>query len=233
MFYLNKIIFSKKKIILKTFPWIWIFGTLILTLLIYFTSREIQLWPPDLSAAGLNLFVKVFKIPIYYFVGCIPIFGIILTVERMNQTEKQTEILLNNYYYQHLEKFIANMKDSVESEINDIRGHNNLPSLEAFCRMQHRLWYGDMNSFEGKAKESTVQSAKEIVHIFAETRNQLELGEDLNKLNFELFAKRLYGLGIYFQKNIIKSMETGNPDELIRDACIILNCILRDSGENT
>jgi hypothetical protein len=99
------------KKILKKWWWliIWIGGTLILYFIILFTSHKIKPLPL-LTADGLDLFVEVFKIPLYYFAAGIPAIGIYFAYLRM----KQTDALLRENILQRVE--IAKQRE--ESEEN-------------------------------------------------------------------------------------------------------------------
>jgi hypothetical protein len=82
-----------EKILNKWFPTFWITVSIILYLLILITSQEIDSTHLEFSGDGLNLFVEIFKIPLYFFAAGIPIYGIILTFRRINQTDDQLNIL--------------------------------------------------------------------------------------------------------------------------------------------
>ncbi len=71
---------------------IWFGGTLILYLIILYTSKKIEPLPL-ITAEGLEIFVEIFKIPLYFFAAGIPAVGIYLAYIRMQQTN---DILLQN-----------------------------------------------------------------------------------------------------------------------------------------
>jgi len=71
------------------FPVIWLSINIFLYVTILFTNDTIVLWHISLSYKGINHFVEVFKIPLYFFAAGIPIYGIILTIKRIDQSERQ------------------------------------------------------------------------------------------------------------------------------------------------
>ena len=239
MFYLDRFLFNKN-IIRKAFPWIWIVGSIILTLIIYFTSNKIKLWPPDLTADGLSLMVEIFKIPLYYFVGCIPIYGIILTIERMKQTEermkiseKQYSIMLNNNYYQHLKDFIEALSSTLERHVQNVRSASNFESKEAFCRIQHELWFGNVHTFELKVKESTHDIVKKLFDYIASIRIELDKNEGISSPDKEMLYEirnLLSDLNIHFDNGIIHSIGRNAVDSQIQDTLKILIFVIKYSA---
>lgn len=77
--------------LIKHYVTVWLLSTLVLYIFILFTSTEIVRFPPDCSAKGLNVFIEVFKIPLYYFTANIGIYTILLTHRRIDQTQTMLE----------------------------------------------------------------------------------------------------------------------------------------------
>jgi len=75
--------------LLKHYVSFWLISTFGLYLFILYTSTETIIL--DISAKGLNVFIEVFKIPLYYFTANIGIYTIILTHRRIIQTQTMLE----------------------------------------------------------------------------------------------------------------------------------------------
>lgn len=76
---------------------------------ILFTSPEIEIsFLPIITINDLELFVKVFKYPIYFVVGFVPAYGIFLAYRRMRQTEQQNAIINFQNTFFHLLNTLTN-----------------------------------------------------------------------------------------------------------------------------
>ncbi len=214
----------------KNFSRFWILGSIYLSLIFYLTSPAISLWPPDLTASGFELFVDVFKIPIYFFVGCMPIYGIILTLERMKQTERQYSILLNNYYYQHKDKFIEEMQGSIDPlTLQNISVRFNR-TIESFCREQHKIWYGDINIFHNKLIDKPVNTAMYSFNNIERIINTPKLLNPSSKSNVTCSIKKCFMmLGFEFLGSEISRR---GVESIFKDILIVIIFILRYSNKN-
>ncbi len=215
----------------KYFLRFWVGGTIGLSILFYFTSTKIQLLPPDPTAAGFTLFVDTFIIPIYFFVGCIPIYGIILTVERMKQTEKQYNILFHNFYFQHIDNFKKAMMASLEFEINNLSIAMN-KSSESFCREQHKLWYGENDMFQSWGKPFTVYVCEDLFRQIKNIRTMIKDGEKISNKTLDDISKNLSRLEMNIGLKSVTSLIEENIDELIRSVLKILNFIRESTGKS-
>jgi hypothetical protein len=141
------------------FPIFWCATTAILYFIILFSSNEIAKWPPQITADGLALFVKVFSIPLYFFAAGIPIYGIILTVKRLDQSEKQYSLLMYSSYYRHLDDFINYLKQINEPDIRLICGDTS-ENPEILLRRWHSIWFGNEKEFTHRVIEATFKNLR-------------------------------------------------------------------------
>jgi len=151
------------------FPMFWILFTVLLFIIVLFTNNEIRIWPPDISSDGLSLFVRIFRIPLYFFAAGIPIYGIIISLQRMQHSEKQFNLLMYSSYYKHLEDFITFLKNSNSNDVQIISQESNENS-ELLYRKWHEIWFGNEKEFDHNAKRSTVTDAINFLSTVSDVR---------------------------------------------------------------
>jgi hypothetical protein len=79
------------------YPIVWVMVTLVMIVAINFTDDRIVPFSFNPSSEGLTLLVSVFSVPLYFFAAGIPIYGIILTIKRIDQTKKQLDEVQKQY----------------------------------------------------------------------------------------------------------------------------------------
>jgi hypothetical protein len=89
---------------------IWLTIGMLIIVSILFSTNQVLLFRFDWSEIGWGHFVDVFKVPLTFIGFGIPIYGIIVTMYRSIQNEKQLELFRQNVnfnnYYRHMDEFI-------------------------------------------------------------------------------------------------------------------------------
>jgi hypothetical protein len=220
------IVFIKKNL----FPIVWSIITLILYFIILLTSERISIWPPLISAKGLSLFVEVFSIPLYFFAAGIPIYGIILTIKRIDLSNKQYTLLMYSSYYNHLDEFIKSL-DSTNS--NDIRiiSNESKDSQEYLFRKWHTIWFGSESTFDHLVIESTVVKAENFLRTVSDVRRRVLNDETIDQESLSNIKNQLYDLGINVKDDIVHSVQhKGTVGQFQSSVKIVVN-ILKYSGK--
>jgi len=220
------IIFLKKYL----FPIFWIIITGGLYFMILFTSDEIRIWPPEFTADGLSLFVKIFSIPLYFFAAGIPIYGIILTIKRIDQTDKQYRELMYSSYSNHLEDFIESLKKSNPADIH-ILSNAMKENEELLYRRWHKIWFGNENTFNHFIKDSAIKEVKNLLQSVSKIREQVLHDQTIAVESLDQVKNQLFKVGFNFSNDIIHSIQhKGTSGEFQSSIKLLIN-IPKLSGE--
>lgn len=159
----------------RWFPLIWFIISITILISIVFS---IQFLKPDTFKVGWNYLVTILKVPLSFLVIGIPIYGIILALKRIYQTEDQLKLFAQNIhlnnYYKHMEEFIKTIiyfRDSYEPTISI--GDDLFDNKEKYNDFKERLtsdflrrlyikWYGNDFKSNYKIKIDIHNSIKDL-----------------------------------------------------------------------
>ncbi len=212
------------------FPIVWSIITLVLYLIILLTSERISIWPPLISAKGLSLFVEVFSIPLYFFAAGIPIYGIILTIKRIDLTNKQYTLLMYSSYYNHLDEFIKSL-DSTNFDDIRIISDESKDSQEYLFRKWHTIWFGNDSTFDHSAIESTVVKAENFMRVVSDVRRRVLNDEIIDQESLNDIKSKLYDLGFNLTDEIVHSVQNKGTFGQFQSSVKIVVNILKYSGK--
>jgi hypothetical protein len=195
-----------------------------------FTSYEIRIWPPEFTADGLSLFVKVFSIPLYFFAAGIPIYGIILTIKRIDQTDRQYRELMYSGYANHLEDFIESLKKSNSADIH-ILSNVMKENEELLYRRWHKIWFGNEKTFDHFIKDSAINEVKDLFQNVSKIREQISNDQKIAFESLEQVKNQLIKVGFNFSNDIIHSIQHKGTSGEIQSSIKLLVNIPKLSGE--
>jgi hypothetical protein len=185
----------------RFFPLIWILCFIAIILSISFSTNKIQIFKLDASEIGWNHLIAIFNVPFSFLLIGIPIYGIILALKRIHQTEDQLKLLSNNIhlnnYYKHMDEFIKTIiyfRDSYNPPVTE--GDDLFDSEEKFNDFKERLstdfirrlyikWYGNEFKSNYKIKEDIHNDIRDLYKCIGQYRREMEIIELIKKLGFK------------------------------------------------
>ena len=172
----------------KNFIKIWLTIGMLIIVSILLSTNQISLFQIDFSEIGWEHFVNIFKVPLTFIGLGIPIYGIIVTMYRSIQNEKQLKLFSQNVkfnnYYKHMDEFIKKLSSTMES--NRYWGGKRDEDL---LRKIYVKWYGA--NFDTNFKISD-----EILHLVKEFYDELnEIYSQQKKLDLTKLKNIVKKLG--------------------------------------
>lgn len=128
---------------LSTVMWLlmWILLALCITafIAIFVTEKNVKF---QLDRSGFNSFFEIYGVPIKLGVATFAVLAVWLTLERMEQTERQLQIIsdnnLFNNYYKHIEEFSKYLsEDTLLQMLKDVVG----PMIRSLLMIVHKSYY--------------------------------------------------------------------------------------------
>ncbi len=145
----------------KNFIKIWLTIGMLIIVSIILSTNQVSLFKFDWSEIGWEHFVNVFKVPLSFIGLGIPIYGIIVTMYRSIQNEKQLELFRQNVnfnnYYRHMDELVKTL--SSYHNINQLYGRG---AEEDFYRYLYTKWFGTDYNIDFKIPDLILSTVKQF-----------------------------------------------------------------------
>jgi hypothetical protein len=197
----------------KKFIRYWSLLGLVIYLTIFNSTNQISFGLDgfDFSEIGWAHFINIFKVPLSFIGLGIPIYGIILTMHRSQQNEKQLELFrINvnfNNYFKHKDEFVKRMTPYFES-LGGWRDYTDEDKL----RTLYEKWYG--SDFKTDFKISA--PINHVVHELFDSLNTLYTGK--HRVHIETIRHLIKILGFENKVRLVSLTNFAeSPKHIARD----------------
>lgn len=161
----------------KYFVFVWVIIGISIFLIIFFNTKQISFLDNDWSEIGWEHFVNIFIVPLTFIGLGIPIYGIIVTMYRSIQNEKQLKLFSQNVnfnnYYRHMDELVKTL--SSYSNINQLYGRG---AEEDFYKYLYTKWFGTDYNIDFKIPDLILSTVKQF---YDEIENVVIKKVELNK----------------------------------------------------
>lgn len=194
--------------------WIWIAGIvisfLIFLYLLFFQTSEYSF---NISVEGFSGFLTIFEFPIKLLTASVVLFGLWLTIKRMEQTDKQIESISSNNrfnnFYKHREDFLKRFENfNFLKKINQYQQlHNNNRGIAPEKKVTINLtpynlasefysvfYYSHPSDFNYEMNEISKQNIDKFIEKISKLSMKDTYEIDLNSISNEYLGGILYHL---------------------------------------
>lgn len=204
--------------VVRFFIPVWIGLSSLIFISIILTTPNIKIFNLNFAEKGWEHLINVFKVPISFLGIGIPIYGIILTLYRSIQSEKQILLFRENVqfnnYYRHKDEFIKAMSEHFKSEF-EWKKH----SLSRI----YILWLGNVYESNYKVKGHILNLLESYYEeIF---RENVDIGKVKDIVSEVGFESKVH------EDNIIRFLES-KKDNYITDSIRFIEKTLEFTGQD-